>query len=69
LEETDTFRRVDGRRPLDLLTRWIEDARAAALPEHDAVALATADATGRPTARTVSLRRVEDDALVFTTAM
>jgi pyridoxamine 5'-phosphate oxidase len=69
LEETDTFRRVDVRRPLDLLARWIEDARAAGLPEHDAVALATADATGRPTARTVSLRRVEDDALVFTTAM
>lgn len=55
--------------PLATLATWVEDARAAGLPEHDAVALATVDADGRPSARTVSLRIVEADALVVTTAM
>jgi pyridoxamine 5'-phosphate oxidase len=60
---------VDADLPLARLARWIEDARAAGQPEHDAVTLATVDAAGQPTARIVSLRRVEDDALIFTTAM
>jgi len=59
---------VTPQRPLERLAEWLQDARDAGLPEHDAAALATADAAGRPTARTVSLRRVEADALVFTTA-
>ena len=60
---------MDATRPLALLGRWLAEARAAGLPEHDAVALATADAAGRPSARIVSLRRVEADAVVFTTAL
>ncbi len=48
---------------------WVEDARAAGLREHDAVALTTADAGGRRSARTVSLRRVEHAGLIFTTAL
>jgi len=60
---------VDPARPLETLARWLADARDRRLPEHDAIALATADAAGRPSARIVSLRRVEDDALVFTTAL
>ena len=56
-------------RPLSTLAEWVEDARAAGLPEHDAVALATTGASGRPTARIVSVRRVEDAAVVFTTAL
>jgi pyridoxamine 5'-phosphate oxidase len=47
----------------------VEDARAAGLPEHDAVALATTGASGRPTARIVSVRRVEAASVVFTTAL
>jgi pyridoxine/pyridoxamine 5'-phosphate oxidase len=31
--------------------------------------LVTVGADGRPTARTVSLKRLEDDALVFTSAL
>jgi pyridoxamine 5'-phosphate oxidase len=60
---------VDPTRPLALLARWLDEARKAGLPEHDAVTLATVDAAGRPSARIVSLRRVEDDAVVFTTAL
>jgi pyridoxamine 5'-phosphate oxidase len=60
---------MDVTRPLETLARWVEDARAAGLPEPDAVALATVDADGRPSARTVSLRRVEEAGLIFTTAL
>jgi pyridoxamine 5'-phosphate oxidase len=56
-------------RPLSTLAAWLEEARDAGLPEHDAVALATAGADRRPTARIVSARRVEPDAVVFTTAL
>jgi pyridoxamine 5'-phosphate oxidase len=60
---------MDVAQPLETLGRWLRDAREKGLPEHDAVALTTVDAAGRPSARTVSLRRVEEDALVFTTAL
>ena len=60
---------MDPARPLDTLSRWLSDAHERGLPEHDAIALATADAAGRPSARIVSLRRVEPDAIVFTTAL
>jgi pyridoxamine 5'-phosphate oxidase len=60
---------VDPERPLETLSRWLREARDDGLAEHDAIALATADAVGRPSARIVSLRRVEHDALVCTTAL
>jgi pyridoxamine 5'-phosphate oxidase len=52
-----------------LLERWLSEARSAAEPQPDALAFVTTGADGRPSARTVSLKRVEDDALVFTSAL
>lgn len=55
--------------PLALLDRWLADARAADVPAPDSVAFVTVGEGGRPTARTVSLKRLEDRALVFTSAL
>ena len=55
--------------PLRLLEQWLADARSAGLAQHDAVSLATAGADGQPSARIVQLKRVERDALVFTSAL
>lgn len=55
--------------PLAELGDWIEEARAEGLPQPGSVAFVTVGAEGRPSARTVNLKRLEDDALVFTTAL
>jgi pyridoxamine 5'-phosphate oxidase len=55
--------------PLAELGEWIEEARAQGLAQPASVAFVTADAGGRPSARTVTLKRLEDDALVFSTAL
>jgi pyridoxamine 5'-phosphate oxidase len=55
--------------PLAELGEWIEEARAAGLAQPASVAFVTADDDGRPSARTVTLKRLEDDALLFTTAL
>ena len=55
--------------PFALLGRWLEDARAAGALEPRSVAFVTVAADGRPSARTVSLKRLEDRALVFTSAL
>lgn len=55
--------------PLELLGRWLEDAGAAGVPAPRAMSLATATAEGRPSARLVTLKRLTNDALVFTTAL
>jgi pyridoxamine 5'-phosphate oxidase len=55
--------------PLATLEQWVQDAREAGLPEPDAMTLATVDADGRPSARIVSLRHVEDGTVVFTSAL
>jgi len=47
--------------------RWLQDAVDAGLPEPNAMVLATADAAGRPSARTVLLKDAGDDGLVFFT--
>lgn len=47
--------------------RWLADAVAAELPEPNAMVLATADAAGRPSARTVLLKGYDDEGLVFYT--
>jgi pyridoxamine 5'-phosphate oxidase len=60
---------MDGTNPLAALDRWIEEARESGLPHPAAVAFVTVGADGRPSARTVTLKRLEDDALVFTTAL
>ena len=45
--------------PLRLLAGWYEEAVAAGLPEPDAMALATADAFGRPSVRFVLLKGLD----------
>ncbi len=55
--------------PLTILEAWMQDAREAGVAEPREVAFITAAANGRPTARTVSLKRIQDDALLFTSAM
>jgi pyridoxamine 5'-phosphate oxidase len=55
--------------PLQILARWLEEATQAGLPDARAMALATAGADGRPSARIVSLKRLEAGALVFTTGL
>jgi pyridoxamine 5'-phosphate oxidase len=55
--------------PLRELERWIEEARAKGIPQPASVAFVTVGAGGRPSARTVTLKRIEDDALLFTSAL
>lgn len=55
--------------PLELLDRWLAEADAAGAPAPRAMTLATAAADGRPSARVVSLKRLDGEALVFTTAL
>ncbi len=47
--------------PLRLLDAWMQDARGAGVADPGTVAFVTVGAGGRPTARTVELKRVEDD--------
>ena len=55
--------------PIAELGAWIEEARAAGLAQPGSVAFVTADGDGRPSARTVNLKRIEDGALIFTSAL
>ena len=55
--------------PLETLAGWIEAAREAGAPAPAAMTLATVDGDGRPSARVVSLKRLEAGALVFTTGL
>lgn len=56
--DPDPFRQFD---------RWFADVAAAGVPEPTAMVLATADADGRPSARTVLLKGIDDGAFVFYT--
>jgi pyridoxamine 5'-phosphate oxidase len=60
---------VDHGNPLIELGKWIDEARAEGHPHAASVSFVTVGAEGRPSARTVTLKRLEDDALVFTTAL
>lgn len=62
-------RDCEDTRPLRTLERWLREARAAGVAEPEAVTFVTVGAEGRPSARTVLLKRVEEDALVFTSAL
>jgi pyridoxamine 5'-phosphate oxidase len=53
--------------PLAQFARWLDDARAAGLDLPEAMTLATADADGRPSARTVLLKGVAPDGFRFFT--
>jgi pyridoxamine 5'-phosphate oxidase len=56
-----------GNDPLVLLRQWIGEAVAAGIDEPNAMALATADARGRPSVRTVLLKGLDIDGAVFYT--
>jgi len=49
------------------LQRWLGEARAAGLPEPNAMVLATADPDGRPASRTVLCKGLDDRGVVFFT--
>lgn len=55
--------------PLRELGAWIEDARGRGLAQPGAATFATADADGHPSARTVTLKRLEPEALLFSSAL
>jgi pyridoxamine 5'-phosphate oxidase len=55
--------------PLREFERWIEEARADGIPQPGSVAFVTVGEGGRPSARTVNLKRIEDEALLFTSAL
>jgi pyridoxamine 5'-phosphate oxidase len=53
--------------PLAQFARWLEDARAGGLEMPEAMTLATADAAGQPSARTVLLKGADEDGFRFFT--
>ena len=53
--------------PIELFRRWLADAEAAGVPLPNAMALATADAEGRPSVRHVLLRGVDERGFEFFT--
>lgn len=55
--------------PLAELRSWIEEAREREIEQPASAALVTVGEDGRPSARTVTVKRVEDGALVFTSAL
>jgi pyridoxamine 5'-phosphate oxidase len=55
--------------PIRELERWIEEARERGIPQPASVAFVTVGEAGRPSARTVTLKRLEPDALLFTSAL
>ncbi len=61
--------RDDALDPLRLLDEWIEEAREGGLSQPGSVAFVTVGVDGRPSARTVNLKRLEEDALIFTSAL
>jgi pyridoxamine 5'-phosphate oxidase len=58
---------IDARDPFELFNRWMEEAVASEPEEPTAVALATADAAGRPSVRMVLLKGVDARGFVFYT--
>ena len=60
---------MNEQEPLALLDRWLAEARAAGVPEPGSVAFVTVGEGGRPSARTVLLKRLEDRALLFSSAL
>src|SRR5688500_7447156 len=62
LDETDA-----GDDPVALFRRWLDEAVAAGIHEPNAMALATADESGRPSVRTVLLKGFDEAGAVFYT--
>lgn len=55
--------------PLERLASWLAQAREAGLADAAAMSLATVAADGSPSVRLVSVKRLDRDGLVFTTAL
>lgn len=55
--------------PLSTLKRWLEEAVQTGAPLPYSVAFVTVGPEGRPSARTVSLKRLSEEALTFTSAL
>jgi pyridoxamine 5'-phosphate oxidase len=55
--------------PIEILGRWIEDARRAGVRAPAAMSLATATIEGQPSLRMVSLKRLSGEGLVFTSGL
>ena len=55
------------RDPIKLFQTWLNDAIEAQLPLPEAMTLATATSDGKPSARMVLLKQVDDDGFVFFT--
>jgi len=53
--------------PIDQFRRWFDHAKAAGIPLAEAMSLATTTLEGRPSARMVLLKQVDDDGFVFYT--
>jgi pyridoxamine 5'-phosphate oxidase len=53
--------------PLEQFTRWFDEAQSAPILEPNAMTLATVDAAGRPSARTVLLKGIDRRGLAFYT--
>jgi pyridoxamine 5'-phosphate oxidase len=53
--------------PFDQFRQWLDDAIAARLPEPNAMVLATATPDGRPSARHVLLKELDESGFVFFT--
>lgn len=58
---------VVGSDPFSFFRRWFDEALAAAVTEVNAMTLATSDAQGRPHARIVLLKGIEEGGFVFYT--
>jgi len=55
------------RNPIELFRRWFSDAIAAGLPLPEAMTLATSTAEGKPSARVVLLKQIDENGFVFFT--
>src|SRR5689334_11485939 len=53
--------------PIALVQRWFADAQAAGVEQHDAMTLATVTAEGRPSARVVLLKQIDQRGFAFFT--
>ena len=58
---------AEVKKPFDLFSEWLDDARASELNDPNAVALATVDASGLPNVRMVLLKDVDERGFVFYT--
>ena len=54
--------------PVEQFRRWLDDAVCAEMPLANAMTLATADASGRPSARVVLLKQADERGFVFFTS-